>query len=101
MEVGSAAALGGRVSYVPQKPWIWNGTLRENILFGAPLDRNRYDAVLAACGLLRDLNELPAADETEIGEKGVNLRGCRASCCKVASRSASTSSIVLIRLPLE
>ncbi|KAH8075935.1 ATPase [Aureococcus anophagefferens] len=66
---GATAALGGRVSYVPQKPWIWNGTLRENILFGAPLDRGRYDAVLAACGLSRDLNELPAADETEIGRR--------------------------------
>ena len=93
---GATAALGGRVSYVPQKPWIWNGTLRENILFGAPLDRGRYDAVLAACGLLRDLGELPAADETEIGEKGVNLSGGQQQRVALARAAYADSAVVLL-----
>ncbi|KAH8066129.1 ATPase [Aureococcus anophagefferens] len=93
---GATAALGGRVSYVPQKPWIWNGTLRENILFGAPLDRGRYDAVVAACGLSRDLNELPAADETEIGEKGVNLSGGQQQRVALARAAYADSAVVLL-----
>lgn len=36
---------------------------------------HRYDAVIAACALEQDLAELPAGDETELGERGVNLSG--------------------------
>ena len=49
--------------------------MRDNILFGAPFDAVRYDAVLEACCLLPDLAILPAGDATEIGERGINLSG--------------------------
>lgn len=35
--------------------------------------QEHYTAVLAACALGPDLELLPAGDNTEIGEKGVNL----------------------------
>ena len=47
--------LSGRVSYAAQQPWIMNATLKDNILFGAPFDEDRYAAVLAACALLPDM----------------------------------------------
>lgn len=37
-----------------------NETLRENVLFGEPLDRQRYEAALRDCQLVTDLNLLPA-----------------------------------------
>lgn len=61
--------IGGSVAYVPQQPWIQNLSLRDNILFGAPFDSERYNAVLGACALKPDLAALPAGDQTEIGEK--------------------------------
>ncbi|XP_070558782.1 ATP-binding cassette sub-family C member 9-like [Ptychodera flava] len=63
------------VSYVPQKPWIQNATLRDNILFGEIFDQKRYSAVIAACALQPDIDILPAGDMTEIGERGINLSG--------------------------
>ncbi len=43
--------LNGRVSYASQTPWVFSGTLQENILFGAPLDKERYNKVVDACAL--------------------------------------------------
>jgi len=76
---------------IHKEPWIMNASVRENIIFGRPFDRDRYEtgvlhhllitilhsifdtsvfsAVIEACALKRDLEVLPAADLTEIGEK--------------------------------
>lgn len=56
-------------------PWIQNKTIRENILFGLPIDEERYNRTIKICELSRDLEILPAGDLTEIGEKGINLSG--------------------------
>lgn len=65
----------GKVAYAPQIPWIQNTSVRENILFGRPYDPEFYDRVIDACSLRLDFTQLPAGDETEIGEKGINLSG--------------------------
>jgi len=46
-------------------------SLKDNILFGAPYDEERYRQVLETCALNPDLDVLPAGDMTEIGEKVV------------------------------
>lgn len=33
---------GGGVAYVAQESWVQNATVRENVLFGAPYDPERY-----------------------------------------------------------
>lgn len=53
---------------------------QENILFGHEFDRQRYEAVLGACALRDDIASLPAGDETELGERGINLSGDGALC---------------------
>lgn len=42
---------------------------------GEPMDEARYETAIEAAALQQDLLQLPAADQTEIGEKGVNLSG--------------------------
>ena len=49
--------------------------MRDNILLGRPLELDWYETVVAACGLGPDLAIMPAGDQTEIGENGVNLSG--------------------------
>ncbi len=41
----------GSISYVSQDPWIFAGTLRDNILFGESYDKIWYERVLEACSL--------------------------------------------------
>jgi ABC-type multidrug transport system fused ATPase/permease subunit len=67
--------LPSAVAFVPQIPWIENCTLRDNILFGLPYDEERYNQVIEACALAKDLEILIDGDKTEIGPNGINLSG--------------------------
>ena len=68
---GAVEVIGGPGAYVPQQSWIISGTIRENVLFGRPIDLARYAAVLTACQLDADLAVMAptGGDETEIGER--------------------------------
>ncbi|OAP61776.1 hypothetical protein AYL99_03979 [Fonsecaea erecta] len=63
------------IAFVAQIPWIENATIRDNILFGLPLDNDRYQKVLHACALTKDLEMLPDGELTDIGANGINLSG--------------------------
>ncbi|OAA56408.1 ABC transporter, transmembrane domain, type 1 [Cordyceps fumosorosea ARSEF 2679] len=65
----------GTVAYVAQTVWLENASMRDNILFGLPYLPRRYDTVLHACALERDVAALDDGDETELGANGVNLSG--------------------------
>ena len=67
--------MNGQLAYVQQTPWIQNKTIRDNILFGLPMDKVRYIDTIRLCELERDIEILPNGDLTEIGEKGINLSG--------------------------
>ena len=70
------------VSYAAQSPWLQHASIRENILFGEPMDPVRYDAVLEACALKPDLAIFEDGDETEIGARFV-----RHSCAEYVADS--------------
>ena len=68
--------MHGKVSYFSQNPWIFCGTVRENILFGQEYREDWYKEVVECCALKRDFMLFgPAGDETVIGDRGVNLSG--------------------------
>ncbi|KAL8668966.1 MAG: hypothetical protein Q9168_006429 [Polycauliona sp. 1 TL-2023] len=67
--------IDAAVAFVAQIPWIENATIKDNILFGLPFDKERYDKVLASCALTKDLDMLPDGELTEIGANGINLSG--------------------------
>ncbi|KAI5680436.1 hypothetical protein M9H77_01663 [Catharanthus roseus] len=65
----------GTTAYVAQTSWIQNGTIQENILFGLPMDQDKYNEVVRVCCLVKDLEMMEFGDQTEIGERGINLSG--------------------------
>ncbi len=73
----SSGSIGvnGSIGYAAQEAFIFNSTVRENILFGRPYDAKKYREVIVASALMADLGQFAAGDRTEIGERGVNLSG--------------------------
>lgn len=63
------------IGYVRQEPWLQQGTVRDNILFGKVYQDSWYDQVVEACALKEDFAQLSSGDLTNVGEHGVMLSG--------------------------
>uniref|UniRef100_A0A182LVG5 ABC transporter domain-containing protein n=1 Tax=Anopheles culicifacies TaxID=139723 RepID=A0A182LVG5_9DIPT len=88
------------IAYVPQKPWLQNATIRENVLFGESFRPKRYERVLRACALKPDLDLMPAGDGTEIGERGLKLSGGQRQRIAIARALYSSANVVILDDPL-
>ncbi|KAI9161684.1 hypothetical protein LWI28_019712 [Acer negundo] len=89
----------GRTAYVSQTAWIQTGSIRENILFGSPMDSHRYQETIERCSLAKDLELLPFGDQTEIGERGVNLSGGQKQRIQLARALYQNADIYLLDDP--
>jgi ABC-type multidrug transport system fused ATPase/permease subunit len=99
--VSGKAKLCGSVAYVPQQAWIYNATVKDNILFGLPLDEEKYQAAINASSLRTDIDmQFEAGDKTEIGEKGINLSGGQKQRCSIARAVYSDADIYVFDDPL-
>ncbi|XP_070211573.1 ATP-binding cassette subfamily C member 4-like [Littorina saxatilis] len=77
-EIGQIS-VNGRVAFCAQEPWLFSGSVRDNIVFGDTYDATRYEMVIGACSLTQLLEILPEGDETQVGERGLDLsRGYKA-----------------------
>lgn len=68
-------ALCDRISYVPQKAWLFSGTIAENLRYGRPeaTDEELWHALdVAQSGFVR---ELPDGLETRVAQGGTNFSG--------------------------
>ncbi|KAL7239610.1 hypothetical protein ACSBR2_005502 [Camellia fascicularis] len=74
-KISGKARVCGTTAYVAQTSWIQNGTIQDNILFGSPMNKERYSEVIRVCCLEKDLEMMEFGDQTEIGERGINLSG--------------------------
>ncbi|CBQ73454.1 related to YBT1-Vacuolar, ABC protein transporting bile acids [Sporisorium reilianum SRZ2] len=83
-------------AYAPQRPFLFNATVRENILFGLEFNARRYRDVIFACGLKPDLKVFKDGDRTEIGEGGTNLSGGQKARISLARAVYSHAGTVLI-----
>jgi ABC-type multidrug transport system fused ATPase/permease subunit len=86
----------GRLSWVPQEPFLLNDTLRNNILFGNAFDVARYSRVVSICELAQDIDSLKGGEFAEIGEKGINLSGGQKQRISLARALYQEADIYLI-----
>lgn len=96
----ASAVIRGTVAYVPQVSWIFNATVRGNILFGSPFEAARYEKAIDVTALQHDLDLLPGGDLTEIGERGVNISGGQKQRVSMARAVYSNSDVYIFDDPL-
>ncbi|KAM7110966.1 ATP-binding cassette sub-family C member 4 isoform 4-T7 [Molossus nigricans] len=90
----------GRIAYVAQQPWVFSGTVRSNILFGKKYEKERYEKVIKACALTKDLELLEDGDLTVIGDRGTTLSGGQKARVNLARAVYQDADIYLLDDPL-
>jgi len=104
--------INGSLSYASQEPWLFSGTIRENITIawhrraGRNYRRmperleNRYQEVLRICCLDRDIEIMPLGDSTNVGERGSALSGGQKARVNLARALFFDADIYLLDDPL-
>ncbi|KAG0224305.1 hypothetical protein BGW42_005193 [Actinomortierella wolfii] len=95
-----ASSYRPQISYSAQSPWIFAGSIRNNILFGSEFNKERYERVIQVCELTRDLSLFPQGDATIIGEKGVTLSGGQRARVSLARAVYKESDLYILDDPL-
>jgi ATP-binding cassette subfamily C (CFTR/MRP) protein 4 len=89
-----------RLSYFAQEPWILSSTVKDNIIMGRTEDQERYRKVVKMCSLEQDFEAFPLRDQTEIGERGVNISGGQKARIALARAVYEQADLYLFDDPL-
>lgn len=104
--LGETLSMGGGaernlslVAYCSQAPWLQSETIRQNIIGASVLNIDWYVMVLSACGLDKDLAQLPRGDQTPVGNNGLTLSGGQkqrivSELCILCNRSSTRFRLI-------
>jgi ATP-binding cassette subfamily B multidrug efflux pump len=74
-----SAERAARIGYLPQDPFLFSGTVRENVLFdlsdGGARGDGELERWLQVAALEADLKAFPEGLDSEIGERGLRVSG--------------------------
>ncbi|CAJ0580304.1 unnamed protein product, partial [Mesorhabditis spiculigera] len=91
-----AIKSNGRIAYVPQKPWLPRGTVKDAIVFGLPYDPKYYDKVIEACELGTDIEQWAKGDLTMIAGMSNSLSGGQRARVSLARALYQRADLYLI-----
>ncbi|XP_067128898.1 ATP-binding cassette sub-family C member 4-like [Centruroides vittatus] len=93
-------SVKGKIAYASQEAWVFNETVRENILFGEEYDEEKYKKVLHITALDKDICLFPKGDLTIVGERGVIMSGGQKARINLARALYLDADIFLLDDPL-
>ncbi|KAJ3656120.1 hypothetical protein Zmor_015218 [Zophobas morio] len=92
--------VDGTIAYANQEPWLFGGTVKQNILFGLPMVPKKYKEVVRVCALEDDMVQFPHGDNTIVGERGILLSGGQKARIGLARAVYKDADIYLLDDPL-
>ncbi|KAK5646967.1 hypothetical protein RI129_005431 [Pyrocoelia pectoralis] len=97
--ISGEVLMNGKVSYTSQDPWLFNGSIRDNILFGEKMDLVRYNEVVRRCALQNDFDFFPFSDGTIVGGRGMSVSGGQKARISLARAIYRDADIYLLDEP--
>lgn len=94
-----SVTVSGSVAYVSQTSWVQSGTVRDNVLFGKPMNNEEYEKAIRCCALDKDIENFPHGDMTEIGQRGLNMSGGQKQRIQLARAVYNDADIYLLDDP--
>lgn len=89
-----------RVSFVPQQPQLFTGTVAENIrFFRDGITDNDLRRAAADANILDDIQRLPHGFDTHLGERGSQLSGGQRQRISIARALAGSPELVVLDEP--
>ncbi|MGE0084086.1 MAG: ABC transporter ATP-binding protein [Desulfococcaceae bacterium] len=93
--------LRGLISFVPQEPFLFSGTIRENITFGSPdVSEEQLREAVRKAALENTIADFPQGLETIVGEKGVILSGGQKQRIALARALLRNAPILILDDPI-
>jgi ATP-binding cassette subfamily B protein len=93
-------ALRAVMTIVPQEPFLFAGTIRENITLGRPVSETRLQDVLQQAALTRTVTAFSRGLDTLVGEKGVVLSGGQKQRIALARALLDKAPLMLLDDPI-
>jgi ATP-binding cassette subfamily B protein len=93
--------LRSHIAFIPQEPFLFAGTIRDNITFGnRDITDKRLEKVVKAAALFETINNFPDGYETAVGEKGIILSGGQKQRIALARCLLKEAGILILDDPI-
>ncbi|KAJ6780152.1 hypothetical protein PWT90_01968 [Aphanocladium album] len=93
---GTVSAGSSTVAYCSQETWIINCSILEAVIGTSQFVDSRYQAVIRACALDVDIQQLPLGDKTMTGSGGCNLSGGQRQRLSLARAAYAEEEIMVV-----
>ena len=88
------------MGYAAQDPWLFDGTVRQNILFGNEYDDQMYNDTIQLCNMEQDIASFENGSNEMVGDRGTTLSGGQKARLNLARAIYRDSDIYLLDDPL-